>query len=100
MLLFFLDESGSWPLPGKVGRRRYFGPENTDVDNSVAHLSRGKRDKFREGLFEVITKRKSIKIIACAADSVEAYKLEYIKDQEDLYYYTYKPVSERFQYLL
>lgn len=139
MLLCFLDESGSPPLPGKVGKRRYFvlaavvmhesqwhgiseelaqlkrrkefqvsgeikwryfGPENTDADNSVAHLSQEARDKFREGVFEIITKRKSVKIIACATDSLEAYKLDYIKDQEDLYHYTYKPVSERFQYHL
>lgn len=79
---------------------RYFGPENTDPDNSVAHLSQGARDNFREALFEIITRRKSIKIIACATDCLEAYKLDYVKDQEDLYHYTYKPISERFQYHL
>jgi len=79
---------------------RYFGTENTDKDNSVSHLSQEKRDEFRKELFSIITRRKSITIIACVADSEAAYKTAYIKDQEDLYHFTYKPVSERFQYYL
>lgn len=79
---------------------RYFGPDNTDPDNSVAHLSKELKDKFRLDLFAIITKRKSIKIIACCACAEAAYETSYVKDQEDLYHYTYKPVYERFQYYL
>lgn len=79
---------------------RYFGKDNTDEDNSVAHLDQATRDKFREALFKIITNRKSIKIVACAADAVAAYKTTYVNSPEDLYHYTYKPVSERFQYHL
>lgn len=79
---------------------RYFGQENTDKDNSVAHLDQATRDTFREGLFEIITKRKSIRIVACAADALMAYQTGYVETPEDLYHYTYKPVSERFQYHL
>lgn len=139
MLLCFVDESGSPPLPNKPDRRRYFviaglimhesqwhgiadevralrkrpefnvtgeikwryfGTENTDVDNSVSHLDQERRDRFREQLFEIITKRKSLKIVACAADALMAYKADYVNTPEDLYHFTYKPVSERFQYYL
>lgn len=80
---------------------RYFGQENTDANNSVAHLSQDARDAFRTALFEIITKRKSIKIVACAADAKVAYDTcPYVTSAEDLYHYTYKPVSERFQYHL
>lgn len=79
---------------------RYFGPDNTDPDNSVAHLSASERDRFRELIYEILTKRKSVKIIACIAKCETAYKAGYVKDEEDLYLYTYKPVSERFQYFL
>lgn len=79
---------------------RYFGPDNTDQDNSVTHLDQEARDEFRTKLFEIITKRKSIKIVACAADAIAAYKTSYVNDPQDLYHYTYKPVSERFQYHL
>lgn len=79
---------------------RFFGAGNSDVDNSVAHLEQKKRDEFRDELFSIITRRKSIKIIACVACSEAAYETKYVKTQEDLYHYTYKPVSERFQYYL
>lgn len=79
---------------------RYFGPHNSDDDNSVAHLDQDQRDKFRDALFSIITRRKSIKIVACVADAEAAYANHYVNHQEDLYHYTYKPVSERFQYHL
>ena len=79
---------------------RYFGPDNTDADNSVAHLPQEKRDEFRAEVFNVILRRKSIKIIACCACAEAAYETAYVNTQDDLYHYTYKPVSERFQYYL
>lgn len=79
---------------------RYFGPDNSDKDNSVAHLDQPARDKFRQSCFEIITRRKSVKIIACAVDALAAYKLNYVRTPDDIYHYAYKAVSERFQYHL
>lgn len=79
---------------------RYFGTGNDDKDNSVAHLDQAARDDFRRLLFSIITNRKSLKIVACAADAIAAYDKGYVDDPEDLYRFTYKPVSERFQYHL
>lgn len=79
---------------------RYFGPENTDDDNSVGHLKQEQRDAFRRELFGILAKRKSIKIVACVCHCEVAYKQKFIQTDEDIYQYTYKPVSERFQYYL
>ncbi|MBW3099162.1 DUF3800 domain-containing protein [Pseudohoeflea coraliihabitans] len=79
---------------------RYFGPQNTDPSNSVSHLSQEAKDRFRRDYFNIIIKRKSVKIVACVASVVAAYRLTIVEDAEALYHYTYKPVSERFQYHL
>lgn len=79
---------------------RYFGPENRDDKNSVAHLDQEARDAFRKAFFGIIAKRKAVKIIACVASVEVAYAQAYCNSQEDLYQFTYKPVSERFQYFL
>lgn len=51
-------------------------------------------------MFAILTSRKSVKIVACVASIAACYAKSYIKNQEDLYNYTYKCVSERFQYFL
>ncbi len=79
---------------------RFFGPENSDPKNPVQHLDQAARDAFRTQFFEIITRRKSVKIVACVAQIEAAYSHTYVHDEEDLYHYTYKPVSERFQYFL
>jgi hypothetical protein len=79
---------------------QYFGAHNSNPDNSVAHLDQGRRDTFRYEFFDVIRKRKSAKIIACVSCVEAAYETTYVNTPEELYHYTYKPVSERFQYHL
>lgn len=79
---------------------RYFGSANTDADNSVRHLDQTHRDAFRTDFFNILTRRKSIKIVACVASCEAAYETTYVNSPEDLYKFTYKPVSERFQYYL
>lgn len=79
---------------------RYFGTENDDPANPLLHLSPDKRDEFRRLLFEILTRRRSVKIIGCVSHVHLAYQRRYVKDEEDLYFHTYKPVSERFLYHL
>jgi hypothetical protein len=79
---------------------RYFGGQNDDPDNKLAHPSQEDRDKFRKLCFEILTRRKSVKIAACVTDARRAYKLKCVKNQDDIYFYTYKPVVERFLYYL
>lgn len=79
---------------------RFFGPENSDAENPVRHLSQDVRDQFRRQMYEILTRRKSVKLVACVANAAAAYAQPYVKNEEDLYHFTYKPVSERFQYFL
>jgi len=88
-----------YSITGEI-KWRYFGSHNDEPGNSVIHLDQAARDAFRREFFNIITKRKSVKIIACVASAAAAYETKYVKNEEDLYHYTYKPVSERFQYHL
>ena len=77
---------------------KHFGTSNKN--NSLSHLEREERDKIRTDVFKVTTSRKSIKII-CTVTSIEAaFRRPTIVDQDDIYYLTYKGVTERFQYFL
>lgn len=79
---------------------RFFGPDNTDADNSVAHLDQACRDRFRQDIFRLITNRTNVKLVACAVDAVAAYKLGRVQSPEDIYHHAYRSVSEKFQYHL
>jgi hypothetical protein len=79
---------------------RYFAPNNSDADNPMADWPQTKRNAFRERVFAIITEIKSCKIIACISEAPTAYSLGPVNSQADLYFKTYKPLTERFQYLL
>jgi hypothetical protein len=73
----------------------------TNLSSSrLAHLNQAARDAFRKAVYGIITKRKAVKIIACVTSVEAAYATDYVNTQEDLYQFTYKPISERFQYYL
>lgn len=79
---------------------RYFAPNNNSSENGLKHLSFEQRNEVRTKLFDIITSYKSIKVISTITNTEEAYKLPYIKDKDDLYWYAYKQTVERFQYYL
>jgi hypothetical protein len=94
-----LKEKPDYKVKGEV-KWRFFGKDNNDPHNTVAHLDQTKRDSFRQEMLDILLKRKSVKVVACVANVELAYKQPYVKTDADLYAYTYKPVSERFQYFL
>lgn len=79
---------------------RYFAPKNNDADNPMLGWAQEQKNQFRDQVFSIITETKSCKIIACASESTTAYSLGNVNSQDDLYFRTYKPITERFQYLL
>lgn len=79
---------------------RFFGPHNSSADNGLRNLSQDQRDLLRQGIFKIISLRKSIKVLYAVCRIDRAYEKQRINDQDDLYFQTYKPVSERFQYFL
>ncbi len=79
---------------------RFFSPHNKDEDNGLKHLSFEEKNKVRDKLYEIISAYKSVKIISILTEIKKAYKLPYINNKDDLYWYSYKQVIERFQYHL
>lgn len=79
---------------------RFFAPNNKDAENPMLDWDQARKNEFRDKVFNIIAEAKSCKIIACASESKTAYALGNVNTQDDLYFRTYKPVTERFQYLL
>ena len=61
---------------------------------------RSRRDQFRRQVFEIITTTPGICVIAGVGDSALAYQLGNVHHPEDIYFGTYKVVTERFLYML
>ncbi len=79
---------------------RYFSPANSDQTNPMRVLNQEKRNEIRTELYSIICSVKSIKAMACVASIEASFALPSCGCSEDLYHYTYKPLSERFQYYL
>jgi hypothetical protein len=86
-------------LRGEI-KWRYFAPNNTDPANPLRGMTQDQKNEVREELYQIICSVKSIKSIACVACIESAYQMASICDRDDLYHFTYKPLSERFQYYL
>ncbi|MEO8725284.1 MAG: DUF3800 domain-containing protein [Acidobacteriaceae bacterium] len=136
MHIFFVDESGTAPNPGKrtdkyfvlggivvpeevwysirdgmlgmkarLGIRgelkwRYFAPSNAEPRNPMRHMGPDGRNAIRTEMYNIICSHKAIKSIACVTCIEAAYEITSITDRDELYHFTYKPLSERFQYYL
>ncbi len=79
---------------------RFFAPTNVDATNPMRSMQPSQRDEIRGGIYAAINSIKSVKTIACVASIEVAYKRPHVRDADDLYHNTYKPISERFQYHL
>lgn len=80
---------------------RYFAPQNiASKKNSLSHLSANEKESFRSSVFAILQKYKSIKTICIITDAEKAYRLSYINTPDELYWYSYKQITERFQYYL
>ena len=79
---------------------RFFAPNNNDEENPMRDWKQDKRNDFRTSVFKIITDQRSIRLLACVCHCTTAYELASINTQDDIYFRTYKPVTERFQYFL
>ncbi|HWD40070.1 MAG TPA: DUF3800 domain-containing protein [Fimbriimonas sp.] len=95
----FRRAKSKYGVRGEV-KWRHFSPHNQDAHNSIAHLNEEERNSFRDVLFGIIRKYKSVRLIAAAADIKRAYEKPYVSGSSDLYHLSYKQVTERFQYHL
>ena len=79
---------------------RYFAPGNADNDNPMREWQQDRRNDFRAAVFDIVVRTKSVKVICGICDAPLAYGLGNVNQQEDIYFRTYKVVTERFQYFL
>jgi hypothetical protein len=90
----------AFKIDGEV-KWRYFAPEKAgSPKHSLSHLNAIQKETFRSKLYEVIGTYKSIRLICVTTNVAAAYQLPYIKTADDLYWYSYKQLTERFQYYL
>ncbi|PWE13448.1 DUF3800 domain-containing protein [Alcaligenes faecalis] len=80
---------------------RYFAPSRTGAKpHPLSHMSAEQKEAIRTKLYELIGKYKSIRLICAVVNVRLAYELPYVNDADDLYWYSYKQITERFQYYL
>jgi hypothetical protein len=78
---------------------RFFSPDNRKA-HSMSHLDAIAKEALRSDLLAVLGRYKSIRTMGVIVDAARAYALPYIKSPDDLYWYAYKTLTERFQYYL
>lgn len=79
---------------------RYFAPGNAEPSNPMRNWEQSNRNSFRSLMFRILTSDRSIKVVAGVCDASLAYGLPNVNEQADIYFRTYKVVTERFQYAL
>lgn len=80
---------------------RYFSPQKcSSTQHALSHLSGAQKEDLRKHIYHLMTKFKSIRLICTVVDVQSAYKLDYVSNENDLYWYAYKQMTERFQYYL
>lgn len=80
---------------------RYFAPQRPGAKtHSLSHLNVEQKEGLRTQLYSAISRYKSVKIISVVTHVPSAYKLKYVRNADDLYWYSYKQLTERFQYYL
>jgi hypothetical protein len=80
---------------------RYFAPDNNEAKNPMKEIAPADRNAIRTEIYEkIICSERSIKTLGCVTCVEAAYERPSINSRDDLYQYTYKPLSERFQYHL
>ncbi|MBQ0716684.1 MAG: DUF3800 domain-containing protein [Sulfitobacter litoralis] len=78
---------------------RFFAPHNRDKDNPLLDVSASDR-KALSLEFAALIGSLPLQLIVCVTDVEAAFTYNSVNNQQELYYFTYKPITERFQYLL
>lgn len=91
---------GAFNIEGEI-KWRYFAPAKPGAKpNSLSHLTGAQKEVLRAKLYEAIRSYRSLRIICVVTHVPLAYQLPYINTADDLYWYSYKQLTERFQYYL
>lgn len=89
----------AWRYRGEI-KWRYFSPSNDDEANPMSDWTFERRCDFRTQVFRMLRDSNDATVIACVSQAGPAFGLPIVRNQDDLYFRTYKPLTERFQYFL
>ena len=78
---------------------RFFSPDNRKA-HPMSHLDSAAKEALRSRVFGILSKYKSIRSMSVISDTAAAYALPYVNSPDDLFWYAYKTMTERFQYYL
>lgn len=78
---------------------RFFAPHNQDKDNPLLAVPASDR-KALSLEFSALIGSLPVQLIACVTDVEAAFEYKAVNNQQELYHFTYKPITERFQYCL
>ncbi len=89
-----------YKIEGEI-KWRYFAPSKAESKkHSLSHLNFSEKEELRTKLYEIIRDYRSIRLISVIVNVRLAYTIPYVKNADDLYWYSYKQLTERFQYYL
>ena len=78
---------------------RYFSPHNSSATNPM--LDRPAEERKNLSLeFAHLVAGLQVSLLACVTDVPLAFRSESVNDQQSLYHFAYKPITERFEYFL
>jgi len=83
---------------GEIKWRYFFTSLNKRT--TLSHLCEPVKEQLRTDIYSIISRYKSIKIISVIADVAQCYQRSHINSDDDLYWFSYKRLIERFQYYL
>lgn len=90
----------TYSIDGEI-KWRYFAPGKPgSKEHSLSHLIPAHKEELRTKLYQMIGTYKSVRLICVATNVPLAYQQNYVADADDLYEYSYKQLTERFQYYL
>lgn len=78
---------------------RYFAPDNQQEGNPMLRHSAPERRELSRQFARMIAES-DITLLACVVDVEKAYEFPSVTNQQTLYHFAYKPITERFQYFL
>lgn len=84
-------------LEGEI-KWRFFSHRNISEDNPMRLLSKEQRDEIRDNLLSALNSHHHVSCMAVVASIQDAFQLPYVNNDDDLYYYCLKILTERFQY--
>lgn len=80
---------------------RYFAPDRAgSKEHALSHLSAAEKEDLRTRLYQIISAYRSVRLICVVVNTEAALRLPYITSGDDLYWFAYKQLTERFQYYL